>query len=582
VSDRSVAGLDGVGTGRVVRVNGPLVEVEGLGSVAVLDVLEIGAFRLAAEVTSIRPGMVTAQVYEYTGGLRVGEPVRSRCEPLSARLGPHLLGGTFDGLLRPLADLSPWLAPGAPDRPREERCRFTPACQAGTVVAGGAVLGVVFTDVGLEHRVTVPPGVTGPIEWVSGATEVADDTPIATVGETPVMVSQKWPIRTPRPVQSRLALSPPLLTGQRIIDLLFPIARGSTAAVPGGFGTGKTVLLQQILKWCRADVIVFVGCGERGNELADALAELAALEDPASGRPLLERTVVIANTSNMPVMAREASIYTGMTVAEFYRDMGYNAVLLADSTSRWAEALREFSSRNGELPVEEGYPAGLASALAAFYERAGRVVTCGGREGSVTAIGAVSPPGGDMTEPVAAHTERFVRTLWSLDRELAYARHYPAITWRRSFGRDVRAIGGWHAAQGRVAWTRDRERAVHLLAESDRLVPIVELAGLSALPGPDRMVLLAARLLRESVLRQSALSANDAHCGPAKQAALLQVVLDIYDRCLSLVDQGVAASRVEEVDLSRIARARDETGFDDFRSVQERGAEALAQLQLEG
>jgi V/A-type H+-transporting ATPase subunit A len=582
VNDGPLPGLDGEGRGRVVRVNGPLVEVEGLESVAVLDVLEIGALRLAAEVTSVRPGRVTAQVYEYTGGLRVGEPARSLREPLAARLGPHLLGGTFDGLLRPLTDLPTWLTPGAVSGRAEKPCRFAAACEAGTVVAGGAVLGVVSTDAGLEHRVTVPPGVMGPVEWVSGTAEVTADEPVATVGGTPVAVTQKWPIRTPRPVQSRLALSPPLLTGQRIIDLLFPIARGGTAAVPGGFGTGKTVLLQQILKWCRADVIVFVGCGERGNELADALAELAALEDPAAGHPLLARSVVIANTSNMPVMAREASIYTGMTVAEFYRDMGYNTVLLADSTSRWAEALREFSSRNGELPVEEGYPAGLASALAAFYERAGRVLTCGGQEGSITAIGAVSPPGGDMTEPVAAHTERFVRSLWSLDRELAYARHYPAITWRRSFGRDVGAIGAWHATEGRVSWTRDREQAVRLLAESDRLAPLVELVGLSALPGRDRMVLLAARLLRESVLQQSALSANDAHCGPAKQAALLGVVLDIYERCLSLVDQGVAASRVEEIDLSRVTRVRDETGPDDFQSVQARGAEALAQLQLEG
>src|ERR1019366_5826023 len=308
--------------------------------------------------------------------------------------------------------------------------------------------------------------------------------------------------------------------GQRVIDLLFPIARGATAAVPGGFGTGKTVLLQQIVKWCDADVIIFVGCGERGNELADALADLGEIEDPRTGRSLLERTVVIANTSNMPVMAREASIYTGMTVAEYFRDMGYDVVLLADSTSRWAEALREFSSRSGELPAEEGYPAGLASALAAFYERAGRVTTLGGNEGSVTVIGAVSPPGGDMTEPVTAHTERFVRCLWSLDRDLAYARHYPAITWRRSFSRDAQVVGAWHESSGRPGWAQDRARAIALLAEADRLAPMVDLVGLSALPGRERMVMLGGRLFREAVLQQRAQSANDGTCTPEKQAAL--------------------------------------------------------------
>jgi V/A-type H+-transporting ATPase subunit A len=562
----------------VVRVNGPLVEVEGLDEVAVLDMVEIGALRLAAEVISVRPGRVTAQVYEYTGGLRVGEDVRCRGHPLAARLGPHLLGATFDGLLRPLSDLPAWLSPGSSDNHPARRWHFVPRCEPGSPATPGTLLGSVATQELVEHRVLVPPLVSGSVEWVSGPAEVTEDQPVATVGGVPVAVTETWPIRTPRPVRSRLELSVPLLTGQRVIDSMFPIAKGATAAVPGGFGTGKTVLLQQIVKWSRADVIVFVGCGERGNELADALADLAALEDPASGRPLLQRTVVVANTSNMPVMAREASIYTGMTVAEFYRDMGYDAVLLADSTSRWAEALREFSSRSGELPAEEGYPASLASALAAFYERSGRVVTCGGDEGSVTAIGAVSPPGGDMTEPVAAHTERFVRSLWSLDRDLAYARHYPAVTWRRSFARDVPAIGAWHAAEGRVSWVTDRDRAVVLLAEADRLAPLVELVGLSGLPARDRMVLLAGRLLRDAFLQQSALSANDASCGPAKQARLLQVVLDVYDRCVALVDSGVLASLLEDVDVSSITRAREETGPDDEESVAKRGAEMLARL----
>ena len=570
--------------GTVVRVNGPLVEVEGLGSVAAHEVLELGSGRLPAEVASIRSGLVTAQAFESTGGLRVGDPVRGLGIPLSARLGPGLLGGIFDGMLRPLEARHQWLAPGTlgarargEDTP-ERRWPFRPSVDAGASVAAGAVLGSVPTVGGIEYKVLVPPGLAGTVDWVAGEGEVGEDDPVASVAGTAVAVTDLWPIRTPRPVRARLDLSPPLSTGQRVVDLLFPIAKGATAAVPGGFGTGKTVLLQQIVRWCDADVIVFVGCGERGNELADALTDLRELEDKATGHRLLERTVVIANTSNMPVMAREASIYAGMAVAEFFRDMGYDVVLLADSTSRWAEALREFSSRSGELPAEEGYPAGLASALAAFYERAGRVTTLGGEEGSVTAIGAVSPPGGDMTEPVTAHTERFVRCLWSLDRDLAYARHYPAVTWRRSFSRDVDAVAAWHATAGRVGWERDRARAVALLADSDRLTSVVELVGLGALPGRERMALLGGQLVREVVLAQSALSPNDAACGPRKQAALLAMVLAVYDRCLALVDAGLPASVVEELDLSALARAREEFGPDDDAGVLARRDETLAVL----
>jgi V/A-type H+-transporting ATPase subunit A len=566
--------------GRLVRVNGPLVEAEGLAAVAAHELLELGPHRVPAEVASIRSGLVTAQAYEYTGGLRVGDPVVGLGVPLSARLGPGLLGGIFDGMLRPLGAERMWLGPRS-ESPAgtAPRWPYRPVLAAGATVGPGEHLGSVPATGGVEYRVLVPPGVEGALEWVTADAEVGEEDPVAVVGGTAVSVLQRWPIRTPRPVRARLDLSAPLHTGQRVVDLLFPVTKGGTAAVPGGFGTGKTVLLQQIVRWCDADVIVFVGCGERGNELADALRDLAELEDPATGRTLLERTVVIANTSNMPVMAREASIYTGMTVAELFRDMGYDVVLLADSTSRWAEALREFSSRSGELPAEEGYPAGLASALAAFYERAGRVTTLGGAEGSVSAIGAVSPPGGDMTEPVTAHTERFVRCLWSLDRDLAYARHYPAVTWRRSFSRDVDAVAASHATAGRVAWAVDRARAVRILAESDRLVSVVELVGLGALPGRERMVLLAGRLLRDAVLAQSALSENDAACSPGKQAALLDLVLAVYDRCVALVDGGLPASVIEELDLSGVTRARDEFGPDDARSVTARRDEVLSVLE---
>jgi len=574
-------------TGAVVRVNGPLVEVEGLAPVAANEVLELGARRVPAEVTSIRSGLVTAQAFESTQGLCVGDVARALGMPLSARLGPFLLGGIYDGMLRPLDPTRPWLgvgheeaepAPASAGSRAARRWPFRPGVAEGVALGPGAAVGSVDAA-GIEFHVLVPPGVAGTVEWVAPEGGVGDDDPVAVVGGVAVPLSTRWPIRVPRPVRTRLALSTPLRTGQRVIDLLFPVAKGGTAAVPGGFGTGKTVLLQQIVRWADADVIVFVGCGERGNELADALTDLRELEDHRNGRSLLERTVVIANTSNMPVMARESSIYAGMTVAELFRDMGYDAVLLADSTSRWAEALREYTSRSGELPAEEGYPAGLASELAAFYERAGRVTTLGGGQGSVTAIGAVSPPGGDMTEPVTAHTERFVRCLWSLDRDLAYARHYPAVTWRRSFSRDVDAVASWHATEGRVAWADDRARAVALLAESDRLAAVVELVGIGALPGRERMVLLAGRLVREVVLAQSALSPNDAACGQEKQAALLAMVLAVYDRGLELVDGGLPASVVEEVDLSSMARARDDFGPDDAEGVRTRRDEVLAALE---
>jgi len=402
---------------------------------------------------------------------------------------------------------------------------------------------------------------------VSPAADCSATDVVAMVGDVPVALANSWSIRRPRPFAERLSESAPLITGQRILDLLFPLARGSTAAVPGGFGTGKTILLQQIAKWCDADVIVYVGCGERGNELADTLEELRALVDPRTGRPLMERTVIIANTSNMPVMAREVSVYTGVAVAEYYRDLGYDTVVIADSTSRWAEALREFASRQGALPVEEGYPAELASNLAAFYERAGRVRTLAGSEASVTIIGAVSPPGGDRTEPVTSHTRRFVRTCWSLDRDLAAARRYPAIGWRDSFARDSILLDGWYTTHGAPDWARCRARAMELLSNADRLASVAELVGAGALPDRERVVLLAADLLRDAVLVQSAVSPNDAFCGVDKQAALLDGVLRIYDRCLALIAGGVPATLIEEVDISEFARASDEVGPNDAEAV---------------
>lgn len=551
----------------VRRVNGPLVEVDGLSRVAVADLLELGPHRLLAEVMRVRPGTVTAQSFEYTGGLRPGDEVAALGRPLAAHLGPWLLGGAFDGLLRPLSTAPVWLEAGATAHIEEPRWDFEPAATQGMPAEPGTVLGMARQRGPLPHLVLVPPGVRGQVHGLAGPGAYGSHDVLARVGETPVTLASWWPVRLARPVRSRLSGAEPLLTGQRVVDAVFPIAKGAAAAVPGGFGTGKTVLLQQIAKWCDADVIVYVGCGERGNELADAVAELSELTDPRTGGPLTDRTVIIANTSNMPIMAREASIYTGVTVAEYFRDMGYHAVVIADSTSRWAEAMREFSSRTGAMPAEEGYPADLASALAAFYERAGAMVTLSGRTGSVTIIGAVSPPGGDLTEPVTAHTQRFVRTLWTLDRELAYARHYPAVGWAGSYCRDAEAIAAWYVGAGEGGWGARRARVISILAEADRLAELAELVGIAALPGRERMILLAARLLREGVLQQSALSRLDSHCSAAKGAALIDFVLEVLAEATARIDAGVLASTIEGLDFSPVLRAAQETGPDDAAGV---------------
>ena len=557
-------------SGTVVRVNGPVVQVAGLATTSMLDLVEVGDARIPGEVIALDREIATVQVYEYTGGLRPGDPVEASGGPLSAELGPGLLGGVFDGMLRPLGRAPEFLEVGA--RPatldRDRPWQFTPALAEGDAVEPGAVLGHVVETASLEHRPLVPPVVAGRLEWIAPAGEYRVHEPIARVAGHELALSHRWPVRRPRPLRSRLHAAQPLVTGLRVLDLLYPLARGSTAAVPGGFGTGKTVLLQQIAKWCDADVIVYVGCGERGNELADVLGELSELEDPRTGRRLLDRTVLVANTSNMPVLAREASIHTGVTVAEYFRDQGYETVVIADSTSRWAEALREVASRTGQLPAEEGYPAGLASALASFYERAGRVRTLAGSEASVSILGAVSPPGGDMTEPVAAHTRRFVRAVWSLDRDLAYARSYPAVSWRDSSSRDADALAGWYSLHGDWNWAERRQRALALLAEADRIDSVAQLVGATSLPDVERVVLLVGRLLREAVLQQSALSLNDATCVPAKQAALLDLVLSLHERFRSLLERGVSAARIEEVDLSEAARAREAGGPADVDSVE--------------
>lgn len=566
--------------GRVTRVNGPLVEVAGLAGVSMGEIVELGRHGRAGEVVTIRGESSTVQAYEYTGGLTPGDPASGRGAPLSALLGPHLLGGVFDGLLRPLRSAGAWLAPERPPSADDGRTfEFTPEAADGDVLEAGGCLGSVANSAQVRYRVLVPPRVAGEVSAMRAAGAAASDDVIATVGGTAVPLAAPWPVRVARPYRERLDGGRPLRTGQRVVDVLFPVSLGGTAAVPGGFGTGKTVLLQQITKWCDADVIVYVGCGERGNELADMLSELRELADPRTGGLLAQRTVVIANTSNMPMMAREASIYSAAAVAEHFRDMGLDVVVVADSTSRWAEALREFASRNGELPAEEGYPASLSSALAAFYERAGRVRTTGGTIGSITIIGAVSPAGGDMTEPVTTYTQRFVRCLWALDPDLAYARHYPALAWAGSFSRDAPAIGSWHARHGDPGWAQRRDRVIALLAEADRLGVLAELMGVTALPARERMTILAGRLIREAVLQQSALSTADAYSDQQRSAALITAVLTVAARCLELADGGVAAATLEELDFSAVLRAKEASTPEEVLARQEKMLATLATLQ---
>ena len=565
----------------ITRVNGPVVEIRTDGGLAMLDLVEVGPQRLPGEVIALEGAIATVQVYEYTGGLKPGDGIVPTGGPLAAELGPGLLGGVFDGVLRPLRSGAAWIEPGGTGSggAADRTWSFAPAAEVGEHLAAGATIGTIRESAAIDHHVMVPADAGGVLEWIAAESELRHGDVVARVNGRELGLTQRWPIRRPRPVTARLAGGGPLVTGQRVLDLLFPVARGSTAAIPGGFGTGKTVALQQIAKWCDASVIVYVGCGERGNELADVLEEFEALEDPRTGQSLLGRTVLIANTSNMPVMAREASIYTGVTVAEYYRDMGYDAVVIADSTSRWAEALRELASRTGELPAEEGYPAGLSSALADFYERSGQVQTLGDKIASVSILGAVSPPGGDLTEPVTSHTRRFVRAVWSLDRDLAYARHYPAVSWRDSSARDVEQLTTWQAQHGDPGWGERRAVALRLLIEADRIESIAQLVGADSLPNRERITLRTARLLRESVLQQSAVLENDQFSSPAKQRALLTLVLDLHERLMTLLDRGVPVAELEAVDLSDMLRARYDTPPDGAAEVQRIGRDLMRALE---
>jgi len=573
--------------GHVRWISGPVVKARLDVPLGLLEQVWVGAERLAGEVIASSRDEATVQVYEETTGLRPGEPLWSEGRPLVVELGPGLLGQTFDGIQRPLdrllRDSSYGIERGATAEPLPRRSwPFEPRAEAGADLGSGALLGVVQETPLLEHRVLVPPDAGGRLLWITAAGDVDRDAPIARL-QTPdgaavreLTLVQRWPVRQPRPVRGRLDADRPLVTGQRVLDTFFPLAVGGAAALPGPFGAGKTVLQHSLAKGCDAQVIVYVGCGERGNEMAQVLAEFPALTDPASGRPLLERTILIANTSNMPVAAREASLFTGVAMAEYYRDMGYHVALMADSTSRWAEALREIAGRLEEMPAEEGYPAYLPSRLASFYERAGVVETLSGRTGSVTIIGAVSPPAGDVTEPVTQHTQRFTRALWSLSRDLASARHYPAIGWESSYSFYADAVAAWWEAEGGEGWTELRRAAAQVLEQDARLEQMVRLVGSEALPDRQRWVLEAARLVKEGYLRQNALHAVDAACPPRKQVALLKLFVRLYELGRDLIDNGVPLVRVRAaIDVGRLLRLKESVPNDDVSAIQ------AAQTELE-
>jgi V/A-type H+-transporting ATPase subunit A len=534
--------------GTVTWINGPVVRARGSRQVSMLELVEVGDEHLVGEVIGLEGDIITIQVYEETSGMRPGAPVYGTGMPLSVELGPGLLRSIFDGIQRPLPVLEmrsgSFIGRGVhlTSLYRKDRWNFTPRVKTGDAVTGGAILGTVQETQATEHRVMIPPDVAGTLTWMAPPGEYTIDEPIARLrtesGEQELTMLQRWPVRRPRPYRSRLAPTEPLITGQRVMDTFFPLAKGGAAAIPGGFGAGKTVSQHQIAKWSDTQVVVYIGCGERGNEMTEVLQEFPELVDPRSGRPLMERTVLIANTSNMPVAAREASIYTGITIAEYYRDMGYHVALMADSTSRWAEALREISGRLEEMPAEEGYPAYLAARLAEFYERAGYVETLNGQHGSVSIIGAVSPPGGDFSEPVTQHTKRFIRCFWALDKALASARHFPSVNWLESYSEYVEDVVDWWREQSDQDWQTMRAQAMEILNNESRLQQIVKLVGSDALPDEQRLILETARLLREGFLQQSALDAVDTYSPIQKQIRMLDLILHFHQRAQSIIKRG--------------------------------------------
>ncbi len=545
---------------RVIMVSGPVVRARPAEMFAMNEMVEVGPEKLVGEVIGLEQGVATIQVFEDTTGIRPGTPVRGQGLPLFVELGPGLVGEIFDGIQRPLKLLQErWGAFIHRGRTgtaldRDRTWSFTPLVAAGTRVTPGQKLGRVPESRGVDHFLLVPPGMQGTLRRIADAGEYTIEDVVAEVeddrGElTALRLHHRWPVRQIRPAGRRLLPAEPLITGQRVIDTFFPLAKGGTAAIPGGFGTGKTITQHQLSKWADADIIVYIGCGERGNEMTGVLVDFPRLLDPRSGHPLIERTILIANTSDMPVAAREASIYTGITIAEYYRDMGYDVALMADSTSRWAEALREISGRLEEMPAEEGFPAYLASRLAAFYERGGQVTTLGGETGSVTLIGAVSPPGGDFSEPVTMHTKRFVQCFWALDKELASARYFPAINYLQSYSAYGERVADWWRDRVGGEWDALRREAMEILQKDARLQNIVKLLGEEALPDDQRRIIESARLIKDDFLQQSAFDPVDTYAGPEKQFLLLGIIMHFIHRLRDVVDARIPLYQAMELEV---------------------------------
>ena len=577
--------------GTIERINGSLIVAKFAEAPKIGDLTEVGNMKLMGEIVRLSEETAYIQCYEATSGLRPGEPVTDTGSPLVAELGPGMMGAIVDGVERSETELwdltGPFVTRGTNIAPlnRDKVWSFEAKAKPGDKVEGGDILGTVQETVSFEHRILVPPNQSGTIKSLaSGDYKVTEaigelETPN---GVVPLSMMQTWPVRVGRPSKERLPLEMPLMTGQRVIDTFFPVAKGGAAAIPGGFGTGKTVTLQQIAKWSDADIIIYIGCGERGNEMADVVAHFPELEDPRSGRKLIERTVIVANVSNMPVSAREASIYMGVTLGEYYRDMGYDVAIMADSTSRWAEALRDISGRLEEIPAEAGYPAYLSDRIAQIYERTGRVVALGpGRRlGSLTLLGAVSPPGGDFSEPVTTHTLRFIGTFWALDSELAYRRHFPAINWLRSFTRYMEVASRWWSKLD-PEWEGTRAQALRLLEEASEIEETARIIGEKALPDEQRLVLLLAEMLREGFLVQSAFHDVDTYCEAEKQTALLKVIIEFYNVVNPLVHQGIPIEKIREMDVvSELMRLKERQGLepiDEAKLTMKAQADVLAE-----
>jgi len=559
-------------TGKLVRISGPMIEADGMLGATMGEILRVGKLGLLGEVIRIDKDKIYAQVFEDTGGMYLGEEVLGTGQPLTVELGPGLLSSTFDGIQRPLITLQKssgdFIGRGltAVALDHERKWAFTPVAEVGQEVITGDILGTVPETEAILHKVMVPPGVAGKIASVKPQGEYTVVDVIATLEDgTELMMSQKSPVKIPRPFHKKLPPDEPFLTRQRVLDMLFPIAKGGSAIVPGGFGAGKTVVEQSISKYSNAQIIVYVGCGERGNEMAEVLTEFPHLIDPNTGDTLMNRTILVVNTSNMPVAARDASVYTGMTLAEYYRDQGYDVALMADSTSRWAEALREISSRLEEMPGEEGYPTYLSERISAFYERCGQIICSGTqkegepRMGSLTAVGAVSPPGGDYSEPVTQTSMRVSGAVWALDSALAYRRHYPSVNWNRSYSLYYDRLRGWFAENAPTGWNERRQQALSLLQRDAELQEVVQLVGPDALQDAERLVLEVARMVREIFLQQSAFSENDASCALEKTLGLLEMIMVYYEEAGKVLKRELPLSKVSDLPLrEEIARMKEE------------------------